>query len=505
MRSGVWARRCSASVIVVVDEDVDVQNVSEVAWKALNNIDPERDIQFVLGPVDSLDHASRLAELRLQDGDRRHAQVERRRVRASLAGRDPHAGRREAARCAALEEGRVALSDARVQIAYLVSQYPAVSHTFILRQIRGLRRLGFDVRVASVSGPDRPIELLTPEEREEQRATFYIKPAGVAAALGANLRVFLRNPPAYLNGLAYALLLGLRNILYFAEAAMFVDWMRRARLSSVHMHFTTTVGLLARRLAPGMRMSATIHGSDEFIDPEGFHLGRKVAAFDMVFAISEYGRSQLMRFSDSRHWHKLHVVRLGVDVERYAPRPFRYNPATFEILTVGRLAPVKGLSILVAALDRVVHDGRNLRLRIAGDGSERANLENEVARRNLRESVIFEGWQTPDQLRDLYAQTDVFALSSFAEGIPVVLMEAMAMEIPCVSTWITGVPELIRDEVDGLLVPPSNEEALAGALSRLMDDSELRLRLGKSARQRVLEDYDLDRNLAALAELLRDH
>ncbi len=383
-----------------------------------------------------------------------------------------------------------------------MSQYPAVSHTFILREIRGLRRLGFDVRVASVSGADRSIELLTPEEREEQRATFYIKPAGIAAALSANLRVFLRSPLAYVSGFLSAVLLGVKNILYFAETAVFVDWMRRERLSQVHMHFTTTVGLLARRLAPAIRTSATIHGSDEFIDPEGFYLGRKVAAFDLVCAISEYGRSQLMRFSDPQYWYKLRVVRLGVDVERYAPRPFRYNPAPFEILTVGRLAPVKGLHVLVGAVDRLVREHWNVRLRIAGDGSERGSLESEAARRGLGECVVFEGWQTPDQLRDLYAQADVFALASFAEGIPVVLMEAMAMEIPCVSTWITGVPELIRDEVDGLLVPPSNEEALAAALARLMDDSDLRLRLGKSARQHVLEAYDLNRNVAALAELL---
>jgi glycosyltransferase involved in cell wall biosynthesis len=402
-----------------------------------------------------------------------------------------------------LEEGRVALSDARVQIAYLVSQYPAISHTFILREIRGLRRLGFDVRVASVSGADRPVELLTPEEREEQRATFYIKPGGVATALRANLRVLVRNPARYVTALAQALWLGgVKYLLYFAEAAVFVDWMRSERLARAHMHFTTTVGLLAHRLAPRLWMSATIHGSDEFIDPEGFHLGRKVAAFDLVCAISEYGRSQLMRFSESRHWHKVQVARLGVDLAAYAPRPFRYNPATFEILTVGRLEPVKGLQVLIAAVDRLVRGGRNVRLRIAGDGSERPSLEGEVARRDLSAHVSFEGWRTPDQVRDLYAQADACALASFAEGIPVVLMEAMAMEIPCVATWVTGVPELIRDEADGLLVPPSNEEALAGALARLMDDSELRLRLGKSARQRVSEQYDLDRNIALLAELL---
>ncbi len=404
-----------------------------------------------------------------------------------------------------MEEGRTFLRGAPVRIAYLVSQYPAISHTFILREIRGLRALGFDVRVASIREPDRSFEQLNVEEQDEQRATFYIKPAGSAVALGANLRMFLRRPLGYASALVHALRLGgsAKNLLYFAEAAVFADWMRTERLQHVHMHFTTTVGLLARRVWP-MRTSATIHGSDEFIDPQGFHLAQKVQAFDQVCAISEYGRSQLMRFSDSRDWAKLHIARLGVDVEVYAPRPFRYNPATCEILTVGRLAPVKGLHVLLGAFERLSAANRNARLRIAGDGPERVSLENEATRRGLGDKVVFEGWRSPDQLRALYSQADIFALASFAEGIPVVLMEAMAMEIPCVATWVTGIPELIRHEMDGLLVPPAGEEELASALARLIDDSDLRLRLGKSARRRVLEDYDLNRNTAVLADLLRE-
>ena len=401
-----------------------------------------------------------------------------------------------------MEEGRIALTRQPVQIAYLVSQYPAVSHTFILREIRGLRALGLDVRMASVRAADRPFEQLSAEEQEEQRATFYIKPAGLEAAIAANLRMLLARPLSYLGALVYAVRLGLSNIFYFAEAGVFADWMRRQSLSSVHMHFTSTVGLFARRLLP-MRTSVTIHGSDEFRDPARFHLREKVRAFDLVCAISEYGRGQLMRVSDSRDWNKLRVARLGVDAEIYAPRPFRYNPSPFEILCAGRLAPMKGQRVLIGTIARLVAAHRAVRLRLAGDGPERAALEEEVARRRLGGHVIFEGWQSPERLRDLYAQADAFALASSAEGIPVVLMEAMSMEIPCVATRITGIPELIRDEVDGLLVPPASEEALESALARLMDDADLRLRLGRSARRRILECYDLNRNVAALADLLR--
>jgi glycosyltransferase involved in cell wall biosynthesis len=326
--------------------------------------------------------------------------------------------------------------------------------------------------------------------------------------MAANLRMLFKRPVSYLSAVAYSLRLAgldaraaLFNLAYLAEAGVVADWMRRKQLSHVHMHFTSTVGLLAARLAP-LRLSVTIHGPDEFTDPRGFYLAEKIRTFHLLCAISEYGRSQLMRFSDQSQWSKFSVARLGVDPALYAPRPFRENPAPFEILFVGRLAPVKGPFILVAALRRLVRQGRSARLRFAGDGPERAALERNVLEHGLNQHVIFEGWQNADGVRALYRQADLFALPSFAEGIPVVLMEAMAMEIPCVTTRITGIPELIRDQVDGLLVTPSSEEELAAAIARLMDDSKLRMQLGKSARQRILENYDLRRNVAQLGSIL---
>jgi colanic acid/amylovoran biosynthesis glycosyltransferase len=397
-----------------------------------------------------------------------------------------------------------------IRIAYLVSQYPAVNHTFILREILELRRLDFDIRVASIRPADRPFEQLAPEEQQEQRATFYVKPKRAAGILAVNLGVLLRRPLSYLHALAYALRLAglnaraaLFNLAYLAEAAVIADWMGRQDLSHVHMHFTSTVGLLALRLAP-LRTSVTIHGPDEFTDPAGFYLSEKIRTLHLLCTISEYGRSQLMRYSDRVQWSKFRVARLGVDPTFYNPGPFRENPSPFEILFVGRLTPVKGLHILIAALDRLIRQGRAVRLRFAGDGPDRAGLERNVTERGLEKQVIFEGWQNASRVRTLYQQTDIFALPSFAEGIPVVLMEAMAMEIPCVTTRITGIPELIRDQIDGLLVTPSSEEELADALMRLLDHPELRRELGKSARLRIIEKYDLRRNTGQLAEIFRE-
>jgi colanic acid/amylovoran biosynthesis glycosyltransferase len=397
-----------------------------------------------------------------------------------------------------------------IRIAYLVSQYPAVNHTFILREIRELRRLGFDIQVASIRSPDRPLQQLSPDEQEEQQRTFYVKPRGASGLLIANILLLFTRPSRYFRAMSYSLRLAglnaraaLFNLAYLAEAAVVVDWMRRNGLAHLHMHFTSTVGLLAARIAP-LRLSVTIHGPDEFTDPRGFYLAEKIRAFHLLCTISEYGRSQLMRFAEQSQWSKFRVARLGVDPALYAPRPFRESPSPFEILFVGRLAPVKGLFILMAALDRLVHQGRSVRLRIAGDGPDRAELQRSVTERGLNPQVIFEGWQNADSVRAFYRDADLFVLPSFAEGIPVVLMEAMAMEIPCVTTRITGIPELIRDQMDGLLVAPSSEEELAAAVARLMDDSRLRRELGESGRQRILENYDLRRNTAQLGSIFRE-
>jgi len=250
-------------------------------------------------------------------------------------------------------------------------------------------------------------------------------------------------------------------------------------------------------------MSVTMHGPDEFTDPTGYWLREKIAASSFVIAVSEYGRSQLMNASDYEHWSKLDVVPLGIDPSDFAERPFREMPAPFQIFYVGRLAPVKGLHLLISAVSRLVNNGRNVRLRVIGGGPDRGSLQEDVTRRNLDSYVVFEGQIHTDKVRVLLRDADAFVMSSFAEGIPVALMEAMAMTIPCVAPQITGIPELIRDGRDGLLVHPANEEALAEAIATLIDDPDLRRRLGEAARRRVVEKFNLGHNTEKLAGVFR--
>lgn len=400
-----------------------------------------------------------------------------------------------------------------MRLGYLISQYPAINHTFILREVRTLRGLGFDIRTVSIRKPDRGPKQLSAEEADELRVTFSVLGGGAWRMLGSHIRTLLRRPLGYAATLWYAVRLGGPDVRraavhawYFAEAVAAGDYLLRSGVRHFHTHFSSTPALLAARLF-GLQFSMTIHGPDEFNDVAGFHMAEKVAQATFVATISRFASSQTMRATAPRHWSKIHPLPLGVDPQDFAPRPVPdADPQRpFRILCVGRLAAAKAYPMLVAAVARMVERGRNVELTIVGEGSERQPLEEMISERKLAACVRLAGAFTHDRVMEFYARTDAFALASFAEGVPVVLMEAMAMEIPCVATWVAGVPELIRDGLDGLLVPPADPDALAAALESLIDDPALACRLGRAGRVRVLECYDLKRNSARLGEVFRRH
>lgn len=393
-----------------------------------------------------------------------------------------------------------------MRIAYLVSQYPAVNHTFILREIRSLRAQGFGIDVVSVRHPDRPASAMTAEEREELGYTRAIKGISLPGAVGAQVLAFLSRPAGYLRGLALAFRMGrgslpatVAHLFYFAEAVIAGRWMLAKNYAHFHTHFSSTVGLFVTRVFP-LTMSITVHGPEEFNDVAGFHLAEKVDASRLVVGISSYARSQILRCCPPAQWEKVVTCRLGVDGTIFEPRP-EPRDGVPEILCVARLAPVKAQYMLIAALRLLRDRGVAARLRLVGDGSDRTLLEAAAKRMELTGDVIFDGWRNQDEVRALYRRATLFAMASFAEGIPVVLMEAMAMEIPCVATRIMGIPELIEDGVSGLLVPPADEVPLADALERLLQDVGLRAELGRTGRRRVLEHFNLSANCVSLGEL----
>jgi colanic acid/amylovoran biosynthesis glycosyltransferase len=392
-------------------------------------------------------------------------------------------------------------------MAYLFGQYPTVSHSFLLREVRALRFLGLELNTVSISDPDRPTEAMSPEERDELSRTFYVKRLGLLCVLVDQVAMLFGSPVRYVRGLTYALKLGGFNprrialrLFYLAEAVVIGRWMKRKGLTHCHTHFSSTVALLLKQIFP-VSVSMTIHGSAEFEEPTEFHLQEKIAAADFVIGISNYGKSQMMRFSSAEHWGKIEAIPLGIDPAKFAPAPFRERPSPFEIVCVGRLVPVKAHRVLFEAVARLIEEGYDLRLRLVGDGPDRVALESIARGKHLNDRIIFEGWRSEVEVVEILQRADAFALASFAEGLPVVLMEAMAIELPCVATGITGIPELIQDGISGLLVPPAEPDALANALARLIDDPGFRREVGHAGRRAVIGRFELAANAERLARL----
>ncbi len=397
------------------------------------------------------------------------------------------------------------------KISYLISHYPAISHTFILREVLHLKSMGVDLQVTSINSPDRENNKLTQEEITEQELVYYIKQQGISGALKA-LAAQIKTPVNLLKTFFFALKLNgtdlhktLYNIFYFVEAMIVAEWMKQNNSKHIHVHFASeaaTVGLLVKKLTD-CSYSIYVHGPDEFYNVSNYALSSKIKYADFIFCISDFAKSQLMKISDYQYWDKFIVCRLGVDTDKFKPdgntsRNKTQSPAS--ILCVGRLCPAKGQHILLQAAKLLIDKGVKFTLTLVGDGPDRESLESLTAKLGLGNKVEFTGSVNHDEVHQYYRQADVFCLPSFAEGIPIVLMEAMAQEIPVVTTRITGIPELIDDQQDGILTTPANIEELAIALEVLITDRKFAQDIGVAGRKKVLDKYHLENNTTLFAE-----
>ncbi len=407
------------------------------------------------------------------------------------------------------------MQDKKCQLVYLISRYPAYSHTFIQREIEGLRQKGFIIHTASINRPDIPASAFTASDQKEYHNTFYIKSQSLLHILFVILLSLCKRPLKFFLGVGYALSLGkydlkqcLYHVFYFVEALIVGHWMEAKQVSHLHVHFanpSASVALIASRIFP-IKFSLTVHGPDEFYDVSFHHLLEKFAHAEFILCISNYARSQILRLLPPSHWNKCQIAYLGVDVEKYhSSGPINKEPKAkkpLRILCVGRLCANKGQRILFEAIKPLIAENLDLNLTFIGEGPDRADLEKQVQACGLNTHIRFTGALNADAVLDYYRQTDLFVLTSFAEGLPVVLMEAMAFEIPCIATAINGIPELITHEKNGLLVFASDVLQLSQALRKLNHDPALRDTLGKQARLTITEKFNFSVNIDHLANLL---
>jgi glycosyltransferase involved in cell wall biosynthesis len=396
-----------------------------------------------------------------------------------------------------------------VKIAYLINQYPQTSQSFIRREIAGVERLGHTVYRFTVRRWDQ--EVVDAGDREEKAKTRVILDAGPVGLLTALVTTAISRPARFVAALRITWKLGKRgdrgrayHLVYLAEACVLLRWLRECGAEHVHAHFGTNsaaVALLVRVLG-GPPYSFTCHGPEEFDRAVALKLAEKISAAEFAVAVSSFGRSQLYRWCPHDQWRKIHVVHCGVDASFFNSDSIG-PPALPRLVCVGRLAEQKGQLLLLEAVARLAREQIPFELVLAGDGPMRAEIESLIARNDLEGRVTITGWLTNEQIRQQILASRALVLPSFAEGLPVVIMEALALGRSGVATAVAGVGELVADGVCGYLVPAGSVEDLTAALRRILSDDPQRLReMGSAGQQRVREWHDANKEAEKLVALL---
>lgn len=415
------------------------------------------------------------------------------------------------------EEGDAqALTIGALRIGHITSRYPIPSHAFIAREVRELRRQGVEVHTFSVRAVE-DVTGLSAEDAREAATTTAIRPLPPTLLLGAHVRALATAPRAWLATLRHALSLrspgprgALWQLFYFAQAIVFSSQCRERGLDHVHVHHANVaadITLLAahfgrRASTSPTSWSMTLHGPTEYLDAERYRPGLKAREADVVVCTSRHSLEELIRLSGPLTPGRAHVLELGVDLTRMTYREPAAEAEPLRILNVAQLIPRKGQATLLEALARLKAAGVDARLTLVGDGEDRERLGALAREFGIMAAVGFRGALGQDDVLAVYGDADAFCLTSYAEGQPVVLMEAMASGVPVVATRVAGTPELVEDGESGLLVDVDRPDQVADALARLASEPGLRLRLAQRARARIEERHDLAALVRRLTELV---
>jgi glycosyltransferase involved in cell wall biosynthesis len=402
-----------------------------------------------------------------------------------------------------------------IKLTYIIGTFPSLTTTFIDREIKQLRQQGVDLQVVSIRHPATTIPP-SAEQRELAQGVIYLLPVDWPIFVVGNLYFVVRRPWIYLKTLLYLLTCPhprlrsrVKTLLHFAEGVYAAYLLRGLPIDQLHAHFVdraAVVALVASRLLD-LPYSLTAHANDIYVNP--VLLRAKIAEAAFITTCTAYNHGYLSKMVGDEPDGKLHLVYHGLDLARYQPGAStqRAHPL---LLSVGRLTEKKGFPYLLAACQGLKERGYDFECQIVGEGPLHHELETQIAQLGLEDRVTLCGAIPHEAVIDKYREAMLFVLPCVMardgdrDGIPNVLIEAMAMQLPVVSTRHSGIPELVEDEVNGLLVPPNDERALADALARLLSDPALCTRLGQSGRQRVLEKFDIHRNVQRLLDLFTD-
>ena len=394
-----------------------------------------------------------------------------------------------------------------MRIGYLVNQYPKISHTFVRTEIEGHEALGTVVERYSVR--PSPDQLIDKSDLREQTRTRVVLDSKLEIVLG--FLAALATPIALGRAVLMTLKIGvrserglLRHFAYLLEACVVRRWAWKAGVQHIHSHFgtnSTAVAMLCRALG-GPGYSFTVHGPEEFDKPGLISLATKIDHAEFVVAVSEFGRAQLWRLTRAPDWDKVHVVRCGVDA-RFLHAEAAPVADTCRLVSVGRLSEQKGQLVLLRAAAALKKAGVPFDLVLIGDGELRDVLEETIRALALEECVTLAGWQTPEQIREQIEACRAVVIPSFAEGLPVVIMEALALRRPVISTYVAGIPELVIPGETGWLVPAGSVSLLVEAMRDALESDTGSLQvMGDNGRSIVRNRHDAAKNAAQLNALI---
>lgn len=397
-------------------------------------------------------------------------------------------------------------------IAYLLNTYPLTSTTFIRREIEALVAAGVPVKRFAARAWDG--KLVDPFDLAEQQRTEYLLTGHVGGLVTATLRELLTNPMGFLRALGALTALYrnagtgfVRHVAWLMQAARFRQRAREENIDHVHAHFATNataIAMLSHRMG-GPGYSFTSHGPDEFDQAAGLSFDLKMRHARFVCAISEFCRVQLVRASGRwAHWNKIEIVHCGLAMAEFTPDD-SFEVDNLSFVNVARFNAQKGLLLIPPVLALLQAEFPTLKVVLIGDGEERPALEAAIAKHGVAGMVELRGWQTNLQVRDALRSSRALLLPSFAEGLPVVIMEAFALGRPVISTYIAGIPELL-DARCGWIVPAGSVEALAQAMREALRASPETLRaLGAEGRRRCVAQHDVAVSAAQLKALFAQH
>lgn len=397
-----------------------------------------------------------------------------------------------------------------MKIAYLVSEFPGISHTFILREIEELKKNNVEVITISINSP-KNLEIMDGKEKLYYNTTLYLKeelkknvfkyffkiftPQGINIFFSTIKLNYFKGPKSLL-----------KTVGYFLEELVLLTHLKKLKVSHVHIHFANPAAslILPINKHTDINYSLSVHGPEIFYNTDKNLLEEKFRDAVFIRGIGFFCRSQIMRFLDTKQWEKIHMVPCGVDPEIYSRSEVPRNEIV-NIVSVGRLIPSKGQIIILKALNRLAKKGLNFKLNIIGGGIDDSLLKSYSKENELESYIFFLGVRSREETKELLKNMDIFTLPSFAEGIPVSLMEAMSMEIPVISTVINGIPELIQDGKNGFLVMPSDVEGLSEIFEKLILDDVLRKKIGQEGRKIIKNKYNIYKSANKMVELFKTY